>query len=85
MKERNDEEKILITGSSGLVGGALTEHLYFIEKYQFRAMIHKTGNAARIARLPIEIAKADLLNKKQVDQAVQGCRMIVNLEGWRGC
>ena len=79
LKENSDATKILITGASGLVGGALTERLYLDQRYQFRAIVHNTGKAARIARLPIEIVRADLLNKKEVDQAVQGCSMIVNL------
>lgn len=77
--KKPDREKILITGASGLVGGALCERLYLDKEYRFRAMVHSTGNAARIARLPIELVKADLLNKKEVDQAVKGCSMIVNL------
>jgi len=72
-------EKILITGASGFVGGAVCEYLYKQKICNFRAMIHSSGNAARIARLPIEIVMADLLNKEEVNRSVQGCSMIVNL------
>ena len=78
-KVRRPTEKILVTGASGFVGGALCERLYFDNNCQFRAMIHNTGNAGRIARLPIEIVKADLLNKEEVYQSVKSCSKIVNL------
>jgi predicted dehydrogenase/nucleoside-diphosphate-sugar epimerase len=73
------KEKILVTGASGFVGGALCEYLYKQKICDFRAMIHSSGNAARIARLPIEIVMADLLNEAEVNRSVQGCSMIVNL------
>lgn len=73
------QPKILITGASGFVGGALCEHLYFGGEYEFRAMVRNTGRAARIARMPLEIAQADLLNKTDLARAVTGCNAIVNL------
>ena len=72
-------EKILITGASGLVGGRLCELLYLSKQYPFRAMVHNPGNAARIARLPIEIIVTDLLDKKAIFKAVEGCSYIVHL------
>lgn len=72
-------EKILITGASGLVGGRLCEILHLTKQFKFRAMVHNPGNAARIARLPIEIVVADLLDKKAVFKAAEGCSYIVHL------
>lgn len=69
---------IAIFGASGLVGSSLCERLYFENMNSFRALIHSYASAARIARFPFEIRKADLLKFEEVQQAIEGCDCVVN-------
>ena len=70
--------KIGIFGASGFVGSALCERLFFDGGRDFVAFIHTTGNAARIARFPIEIRSIDLMDAEQVCEVISGCSVIVN-------
>ena len=70
--------KIAIFGASGFIGAALCERLFRLEDMPFRACIHSFANAARIARLPIELVQADVLDYSQVAAAVNGVDTVVN-------
>lgn len=69
--------KIVVFGASGFIGAALCERLYG-EGIPFRASINSYASAARIARLPIEISQASVLNYAQVREAIRGCKHVVN-------
>ena len=71
-------EKIAIFGASGLVGSRLCESLYLNKRYDFRALIHSTGNAFRIARYPMEIEQVNLLDRSQIDRVLRDCDVVVN-------
>ena len=71
-------QKILVTGSSGLLGCRLVERLIFGENVPVRAMAHKPGQASRLARLPVEIIWCDITDSSQVADAVEGCDVIVH-------
>jgi len=70
--------KIAIFGASGFIGAALCERLFRVEDVPFRACIHSFANAARIARFPIELVQADVLDYAQVAAAVRGVDTVVN-------
>jgi nucleoside-diphosphate-sugar epimerase len=70
-------EKIVVFGASGFIGASLCERLYG-EGLPFRASINSFASSARIARLPIEIAQANVLNYRQVREAIRGCTRVVN-------
>lgn len=70
--------KIAIFGSSGFVGSALVERLFFDKGYDFVPFIHSFGNAARLARLPIQLRPIDILNFDQVSASLSGCNVVVN-------
>ena len=70
--------KIAIFGASGFVGSALVERIFFDKGYEFKALIHSFGNAARLARLPIQLTPVDILDFNQVNSALQGCNVVVN-------
>lgn len=70
-------EKIVVFGASGFIGASLCERLYG-EGVPFRASINSFASSARIARLPIEISQANVLNYSQVRDAVRGCTSVVN-------
>jgi len=71
-------QKILVTGSSGLLGCRLVERLTFCENVSVRAMAHKPGKASRLARLPVEIVWCDIADSSQVAAAIKGCDVIVH-------
>jgi len=70
--------KIAIFGASGFVGSALVQRLFFDKGYEFRALIHSFGNAAQLARLPIELTPIDVLDFQQVNSALSECNVVVN-------
>lgn len=70
-------EKIVVFGASGFIGASLCERLYG-EGIPLRASINSFASSARIARLPIEISQANVLNYPQVREAVRGCTSVVN-------
>src|SRR2546428_14151839 len=71
-------EKIGIFGASGFVGSALCERLFLEGDRNLVAFIHTSGNAARIARFPMDIRSVDLMDRKQVCEVVSGCTAVVN-------
>ncbi len=72
------ENKVAVFGASGFLGAALCERLYFSGETPFVALIHNYGVAARLARLPIDIQHADVLDGPRVEEVMRGCHSVVN-------
>lgn len=72
------DERILITGASGFIGGWLAETLYLADVAEVRAGIHKWSSAARLARFPLTIVPCDILDTKQVAQAMEGINYVIH-------
>jgi len=70
--------KILVTGASGFLGCRLVERLLLGERVPVRAMAHRPGRAARLARLPVEVAWADITDSTSVERALEGCAVVVH-------
>lgn len=70
--------ELAVIGASGFVGGALCERLFFEGRTHFRAYIHSSGSAARLARLPLRLHVLDLLDPEQTNQALEGVETVVN-------
>lgn len=70
--------KVLVTGGTGFLGCRLVERLLFAERVQVRAMAHRPGGTARLARLPVEIAWADITDPGSVRKAIEGCDVVVH-------
>lgn len=71
-------KRILVTGASGFLGCRLVERLVFGERVPVRAMAHRPGRALRLARLPVEIAWADITDFASIERALEGCDVIVH-------
>lgn len=70
--------RILIVGASGFLGSRLTEILSMGIGLKVRGTYHRPVTALRIARLPIELVECDILDRRQVSEAVKGCDVVVN-------
>ena len=71
-------QRILVTGASGFLGCRLVERLLLVENVPVRAMAHRPGRALRLARLPVEIAWADITDADSVERALEGCDVVVH-------
>ena len=67
-----------VFGASGFVGSTLCERLYFDGQRDFVCFIRSAGNASRIGRLPVKIRTVDILDRKQVAEALSDCDIAVN-------
>ncbi|MDX6515572.1 MAG: hypothetical protein QOH73_1238 [Gaiellaceae bacterium] len=69
---------ILVTGASGFIGCRLVEWLRLGLGADVRAGIHQPENAARLARLDVELAPIDLADPESLARAVEGCEAVVH-------
>ncbi len=71
---------VLVTGATGFVGSRLVERLVLGTDYKVKAMIRRFSGAglARLARLPVELVLADLLDLDALTEAAQNCELIVH-------
>lgn len=70
--------KVLVTGAAGLIGCRLVEMLHLSGKYDVRAGIRRWSSAARLGRFPVDIAMMDLLNKEQIEKALDGVTHVIH-------
>lgn len=72
-------KNVLITGATGFVGSRLCEVLHLTGVFKPVALVHSAASAARIARLPIDCVRGDLLDKASLQRGAQGCQAVVHL------
>jgi nucleoside-diphosphate-sugar epimerase/predicted dehydrogenase len=72
---------VLITGATGFIGGRLAERLIldFDNRIRVKAIIRRWEKVARLARLPVEFIKGDILDSDVVDKAVRGSDIVFHL------
>ncbi len=76
--ENKIEGKTIITGATGFIGGRIVEYLHLSDIQDVRAGIRTWATAARLGRFPVDIVKMDLLNKKEIADALEGVDTIVH-------
>ncbi len=76
-----DKKNVLITGATGFVGTRLAERLALGSESNVLALVHRfTGpGLARLARLPVTLVRADLLDLDSVEKTVKNCDTIIHL------
>lgn len=72
---------VLITGATGFVGNRLAERLVLGTDHNVTAVVHRfTGpGLARLARLPVNLVQADLLDRESMEKAAVNCDIIIHL------
>ncbi len=76
MKADLSGKRILVTGGTGFIGTRLVERLYRDHGVTARVLVRDLTRVPRIARLPIEIAAGDVLDRPAVDRAMEGCDIV---------
>lgn len=71
-------EKILVTGATGFLGGRIVEILHLTKFKDVRATIHQWSTAARLGRIPVEIVEMDLMEPAQIDKALDGITHVIH-------
>jgi predicted dehydrogenase/nucleoside-diphosphate-sugar epimerase len=69
---------VLLTGATGFIGTRVAEVLALRDGWNVRALVHNPGNAARLARLPVELVQSDLGDEAAVRRLVAGCQAVVH-------
>ena len=72
------QEKILVTGATGFIGGRVCERLVQADVTSVRALVHSPHRAARIARLPVELCPGSLLDPAALELATKDCTVIIH-------
>ncbi len=78
------DQRVLISGAGGFIGGRIAEVLHGAGCAQVRAGVRRWAGAARIGRLPVEIVRCDLADSRQVDAACDGVTAVVHCASLTG-
>lgn len=73
-----DDGKILVTGATGFIGCRIVELLHLSGNTNVRAAIHQWSSAARLGRFPVDIVVMDLMNKEEINRALDGVKYIIH-------
>jgi nucleoside-diphosphate-sugar epimerase len=70
-------DKTLVTGAAGFLGGWIVEALY-LSKIPVRAGIRSNVSAARLSRLQADVVPCDVLDLRQLREAMDGVSNVVH-------
>ncbi len=72
------QERFLVTGATGFIGGRVCERLLQAGARNIRALVHSPHRAARIARLPLELCRGSLLEPDSLAPAAKDSTIIIH-------
>jgi nucleoside-diphosphate-sugar epimerase len=67
------DQKILVTGATGFIGGRLVEKLILYHAASVRALVRDFAHASRLSRFNLEMVGGGIADAGAVDRAVAGC------------
>jgi predicted dehydrogenase/nucleoside-diphosphate-sugar epimerase len=70
--------RVLVTGGTGFIGCRLVEKLVLEQGACVRVLVRKLVNAARLARLDVDMAHGDVTDPEAVRQAIHGCDVVIH-------
>lgn len=70
--------RMLVTGGTGFIGGHLVERLA-TNGAAVRVAARTPGRCANVARFPVALCPIELLDRRSVAAAVEGCRIVYHL------
>ena len=74
----SDSPVILITGGAGFVGSRFAEIIFLTGFARARVGVRNWSRAARAARFPVDIVLCDVLDRRQVAEAMKGVTAVVH-------
>jgi dihydroflavonol-4-reductase len=72
--------RVLVTGGTGLVGGAVVTEL-LARGHQVRALVRPSSTLTHVGAAGVELARGDILDRASVEQALRGCQGLVHAAG----
>jgi len=69
--------KILLTGATGHLGARLARRLCEL-RHEVRALCRPTSSLERLAGVPIETARGDVLDRDSLYRATRGCELVIH-------
>ena len=69
---------ILVTGGGGFVGSRFSEIMFLTRFARPRVGVRNWAGAARAARFPLDIVLCDVLDRRQVAEAMKGVSVVVH-------
>jgi nucleoside-diphosphate-sugar epimerase len=73
-----EDQKILLTGATGFIGGHLARRLLTERRAAVRALVRNPAKAAEIAKLGAELVEGDLTDPASLERAVSGCSLVIH-------
>lgn len=70
--------RILVTGGTGFIGCRLVEKLVLEHGAAVRVLVRRFGNAARVARLDVDLVHGEVTDPNAVGRAIQGCDVVIH-------
>ena len=72
--------RVLVTGATGFIGGALAS-LLAARGDRVRALVRSASRTAPLEALDVELARGDVADPASLRAAVEGCQAVVHLAG----
>jgi dihydroflavonol-4-reductase len=72
--------RVLVTGATGLVGGAVVEAL-LAQGHAVRALVRPASDLAHVSRPGVELATGDVLDRPSVERALVGVEAVIHSAG----